>query len=238
MYRPDCPPVWARRVINALGKLTEGEKRVWIEIHILDRGPEGCYTRPDNFARRLGLARDTIEKARRRLKAVGLAHNLPNQGYTDRWYATLPAGYELNGHGPKDPKVFALAEQLDSYIRDQLERKETPQPGGSPAAKFVEDLVENVADQYAPSSVQPGGRTSANPPQPGGRASPNLADADPPPIKGVSTEKERSKTSALTTPTENGGATTQRLRTDDGEPLEADPESGRLVRVKPAQGAS
>jgi hypothetical protein len=145
--RPERPPPTARRVVNASSVLTESEKRIWLEIHYLDGGTEGCTLRPDTFARRLGLQRDTIRKGRHRLKAWELVSSRPRRGYTDAWFATLPAALIPKARGPKDATIFELADALDNYLRQA-------QPGASSSPKTDANLggvhppeFENLGDE-------------------------------------------------------------------------------------------
>ena len=70
----------ALRVIKASRKLDDIDKLVWIEIYHLDRGPEGCYMRPDVLAGRVGRSRDTMERSRRRLKECALLRSVHRKG--------------------------------------------------------------------------------------------------------------------------------------------------------------
>ncbi len=213
-HRPDHLPTHARRVINASRVLTESEKRVWLEIHFLDQGPDGCICRPDTLARRLALSRDTVESVRRHLKALGLIENRPRHGtWGDSWYATMPEELAPPKYA-KDPQVFELADQLDVYLEEKPRR--TPKRD-----LHVTKLVQEVAQQFTPES---GGGSAASSPNSGGDSAGCLAAHAPPPC---STDVGRTSVLEQTSPPENGVAHATGLRTDEGHPLEVGP-SGRL----------
>ena len=236
-HRPDRLLSTARRVINASRVLTESEKRLWVDIHVLDGGPDGCISRPDTLARRLALSRDTVESVRRHLKALGLIENRPRHGtWGDSWYATMPEELAPPKYA-KDPQVFELADQLDVYLEERPRRTPkrdlhvtklvqevaqqfTPESGGGSAA----NVDRSLAAAAPPELVEGGDGGAASSPHSGGDSAGCLAAHAPPPC---STDVGRTSVLEQTSPPENGVAHATGLRTDEGHPLEVGP-SGRL----------
>lgn len=112
------PPPLSRtalRVVNASRLLTDIQKRVMLETAHLDGGTEGCYARPQRFARRLGRSVDTVKRTRKQLCQLGLmVHHARKGERTDSWYATLyPECVPKSVNGIRDTEIFTLAERLD-----------------------------------------------------------------------------------------------------------------------------
>jgi len=109
-------PYSASRIIKASRALDAMEKLVWLEDQIFDRGPDGAYISAGTLAQRLGCSRETIERARRTLKALELHGSVQRQrGETASWFCTMPADC-IPAIKPAIDDVIRLAARLDAHI--------------------------------------------------------------------------------------------------------------------------
>lgn len=100
--------------------LTSGQKLVWLETWVLDKGPgtDRAYISATNLARRLGMGADNVEKARRELKRAGLMGSAPRPGKREpSWWPILPSECIPSSERPSDDEVCKLAELLEGHIR-------------------------------------------------------------------------------------------------------------------------
>lgn len=152
-------PFGAARVLKAVAHpaLSWLVKAVWLELYALHNGPEGAYIGATPLARRLGISREGVEKARRQLKALGLLWDLKVEGRrTSSWFPTLPASCLPTTHRPTDPEVLDCAGRLRQLLDQTL-----PAPSGTPVENqsvYPGTPVDEVAasPQPAPSSTPVG----------------------------------------------------------------------------------
>jgi hypothetical protein len=103
-----------------MAKLNDPQKRVWLEMMHLDQlktdGSEpGCYAGAEILGERLHYSIQTVERARRKLKAKGFLVNKNRPGYrNDTWYPTLPIPLPpIATQHPSLEQIAAFRKQLD-----------------------------------------------------------------------------------------------------------------------------
>lgn len=121
MERPLRQPFTATYVVKASRALSAGEKLVWLELHQLDRGPDGCWLTPAQLGERLGLSAATVESYRARLSHLGLACCVKRPDAVNRfgWIALLPTSCAPHTARIAGPQAQQLAHVLDGFIRER-----------------------------------------------------------------------------------------------------------------------
>ena len=114
--RPPRPPFSGGRVVKATRGLGDGAKLTWLEVQVFDRGEAGAWIGAGALAARLGMSRESIERHRRELKAVGLLVSVQRaRGEAATWYCTLPEDCVPSAR-PTGSEVTELAGRLDAHI--------------------------------------------------------------------------------------------------------------------------
>lgn len=104
---------------KAARRIPWGAKAVWVEDWILDRGPEASWISGSNLAARLGVSRETVERHRRALAALGFYHVVKRVGCrTNGWVPTLPLG--CRHHGTSLESIQATAARIDAIVGGKL----------------------------------------------------------------------------------------------------------------------
>jgi hypothetical protein len=119
------PWVWCR-IVRASKKLSSFEKLVYDELRGLSMG-RGATVGAGPLGLRLGVSRETIERARRRLTGFGLIDKLDlGPGRAAAWLPKLPKDCRPASGARRlaDENVQELADRLDKHIQALQNRGE------------------------------------------------------------------------------------------------------------------
>ena len=112
------PTAWVR-IVKSCAALDPLDKLIWEEHWYLDRNPRlGAYISASALASRLGVARVTVERARKTLQEWGLLLKKDRgEGRTASWFVTLPAGCHPGSRRLDEDLMAELGERLAEHAR-------------------------------------------------------------------------------------------------------------------------
>lgn len=111
------PWIWAR-IVKACPALKPTAKLVYLEHMGLIKNSQGCTASASRIGQRLALARVTIERMRKELRACGLLRKRDRGiGRTASWFVELPVSCQPRGTKATDDEVQHYAECLAVHIK-------------------------------------------------------------------------------------------------------------------------
>ena len=114
---PTKPP-WAHaRVVKACTALTSTDKLIWQEHYCLVNGRPGATISASGLARRIGVSRVTVERARKEFLRLDLIKKRDRgNGRTASWFVQLPSCARPQAKRLIDDDVERYAELLTEWI--------------------------------------------------------------------------------------------------------------------------
>ena len=111
-------PDWVHaRVVKACAALSPMDKLVWLEHYGLQNGRLGATVSASSLARRIGVSRVTVERARLEFIRLDLIKKLDRGiGRTASWFVQLPSCARPQAKRLIDDDVERYAEKLSKWI--------------------------------------------------------------------------------------------------------------------------
>ena len=112
------PPWVDARVVKACTALTPMDKLIWLEHYGLANGRQGATISASSLARRIGVSRVTVERARLEFIWLDLIKKLDRGiGRTASWFVQLPSCARPQAKRLIDDDVERYAEELSKWIK-------------------------------------------------------------------------------------------------------------------------
>ena len=112
------PPWVHARVVKACAALSPMTKLIWLEHYGLANGRQGATISASSLARRIGVSRVTVERARKELLRIDLFKKRDRgNGRTASWFVQLPSCARPQAERLIDDDVERYAELLSDWIK-------------------------------------------------------------------------------------------------------------------------